>query len=414
MSSEQMDVKYNNGVTSEKFFLDALENFQKLAEQDPEIYLPEVSKTMQNLVNLYIDMNSYNEAETLCQKILDKYKKLVEINPNYLQLVAEMQKQLGNLHNAIRKFKEAEKENFKPQIKPNEFMLKDLDLYEIDEGVKTSKQETQLIGEFTNQIKDLINQGKYYFQNKEIVKAIISLKEANNISKKIGNQQFISHTGDILNLYENKLEERKDRLKRNKLKIHSQIYKDKLMRCPLHVKTNIECARIDDIKDIIEKPKLFGFFMYEFPKDLENEKSVSQDIKFQKKVEKNKEYQKEIEKIKILIEKTNEDSLIDIQLPEEISGFDVKTCDFCKVARSFDFGLILLSTLNPNAYLEAGMFLSLGKKVICINNESVLPKVPFDLTPFFYLPYKTLEQLESNWSKKIPDALNTIKNSYMN
>ncbi|MHA1755426.1 MAG: hypothetical protein ACTSVV_01560 [Promethearchaeota archaeon] len=192
-----------------------------------------------------------------------------------------------------------------------------------------------------------------------------------------------------------------DKIIENKKKIHSLLYENYLDRCCLHSEIESRCNKIDEIKALIEKPKIFGFFMYQF----------TLTRRFGRR---NKAYDEEINKIKELIRKINEkEPLIEIKLPQEITGMDVKTCDFCKFSRSFDFGILLLNPINGNAYLESGMFLSLGKKVILLNNTSRSEKAEFDLSPFFYIPYSNLDHLEINWNRKITEFINKIKNYYI-
>jgi len=135
--------------------------------------------------------------------------------------------------------------------------------------------------------------------------------------------------------------------------------------------------------------------MYQFPREDEHE------------------YKLEIKKINELIKNLNKDPLIEIKFPSESTGLDVKTCDFCKFSRSYDFGILLASPINANAFLEAGMFLSLGKRVILLNNSNKLEKLPFDLEPFFVIWYNNLEKLEKEWSRKIPKYIQKIKKYYL-
>jgi len=196
-------------------------------------------------------------------------------------------------------------------------------------------------------------------------------------------------------------------MRKKKETIHEIIHNKILKRCPLHQELNSTCMKLDEIVEIIRTPAIIGFFMYEFPREPENISNMPLKEKYM-------QYIKEIEKIKELIEKANKDPYIDIRLPQQVTGLDVKTCDFCKFSRSFDFGILLLNPINPNAFLEAGMFLSLGKKVILLNNESLSRTAPFDLTPYFYIHYETLEELEINWNRKIPQYLSKIKQDYLN
>ena len=172
----------------------------------------------------------------------------------------------------------------------------------------------------------------------------------------------------------------------------------KNIRCTLHEELNAKCMKIDKIKNTINKPKIHGFLMYEFPK--------KRDKNF-------KNYKEEVDKIIDLIGEVNENPLYKIKTPMQATGMDVKTCDFCRIARSYDFGILLLSPPNPNAYLEAGMFLSLGKKVILLNNEARLKSAPFDLSPFFYINYKNTSELEENWNKKVIPFLQNLEKTYL-
>ncbi len=188
---------------------------------------------------------------------------------------------------------------------------------------------------------------------------------------------------------------------RNKKRIHSVFYEGKLNRCPLHEEVNTVCQKIDLIKEKIESNKIHGFFMYQF----------SKKSRWFKRPD--KKYQKEINKIKELINEINKDPIVNIEFLPRTTTFDVKTCEFCKIIRSSDFGLALLTPWNPNVYLEIGMFLSLGKKVIFFNNEKISKKAPFDITPYFYLPFSNLLELETNWNQNIPHFIERLKNFYL-
>ncbi|MFX1396849.1 MAG: GTP-binding protein [Promethearchaeota archaeon] len=242
---------------------------------------------------------------------------------------------------------------------------------------------------------DLLVEYQSYKQKYKYFEAKKILEVAKNFSEEKNLEKYVKKISELEKDLDKQLIESKNKIIDNKKRIHALIYENKLTRCPLHEEIYSKCNKVKINKFIIEEPEIKGFFMYKFP----NKDKI--------------DYLSEIEKIKELIENSNEDPLIKIYLPSETMGFDVKTCDFCKIARTYDFGMLLLYPPNVNAYLEAGMFLSLGKKVILLNNEYKEPGAPFDLQPYFYLHYRNLEELENNWERKIPKYLNTIKNFYL-
>lgn len=208
---------------------------------------------------------------------------------------------------------------------------------------------------------------------------------------------------EMLNSLEKEIDIKKNKiLLSNKKKIHSLFLKGNL-RCTLHREVNnATCLELREIKKYIQTPEIFGFFMYEFPK----ENNELYDFE---------NYKNEIKKIMELINQVNNSTMFNIKIPREaIWGDNVKTCDFCRISRSYDFGMLLLSPPNPNAYLEAGLFLSLGKKVFLLNNETILKNTPFDLTPFFYIHYNNIKELEENWNKKFLPILTEFENLYLN
>jgi len=208
---------------------------------------------------------------------------------------------------------------------------------------------------------------------------------------------------EMLNSFEKEIDIKKyKKLLSNKIKIHSLFLKGNL-RCTLHRELkDATCLQLREIKECIQTPEILGFFMYEFPK--ENNELYNYE-----------NYKSEIEKIMELINQVNKSTIFNIKIPREaIWGDNVKTCDFCRISRSYDFGILLLSPPNPNAYLEAGLFLSLGKKVFLLNNETILKNTPFDLTPFFYIHYKNIKELEENWNKKFLPILTRFENLYLN
>ena len=228
-----------------------------------------------------------------------------------------------------------------------------------------------------NEAKDLIN--KYQYE-----KAKNNISEAKDLFNSIKNVQGMTACEELIKSIDITYREKLDLILKTKHRVHYLILKDKLERCNLFPR-NLDsiCNQKNEIKKIIEKQKIHGFFMYKFP-----EKNFT-------------DYKMEIERIFDLIDEINKNPYIQIDLPEKITGLGVKTCEFCKIARAYDFGILLLSPENVNAYLEAGMFLSLGKKVICLRNKKILPKTPFDLDSFIEIVYDSLDQLVSLWKGKL-------------
>lgn len=192
----------------------------------------------------------------------------------------------------------------------------------------------------------------------------------------------------------------------NKKYIHRLIYEEELERCPMHQDIETMCNEKRFIKEIIENPKIFGFFMYQFPRDTNESDNEKEKIK-------KENYKSEISKIKELINEVNKDPIIDIKDALDVTGQDVAICKFCKIARSYDFGILLMTPKNVNAFLEAGMFMSLGKKVIFLNNASISSEAPFDVRPYIRVDYHNLEELEREWNLHIPEYFENLKGYYL-
>ncbi len=94
---------------AEQAYAEALATYRKLAEANPEAYLPNVATTLNNLANLYSDTQRMKEAEQAYAEALATYRKLAEANPEaYLPDVAMTLNNLANLYRATQRMKEAE------------------------------------------------------------------------------------------------------------------------------------------------------------------------------------------------------------------------------------------------------------------------------------------------------------------
>ncbi|MFX1274228.1 MAG: Rab family GTPase [Promethearchaeota archaeon] len=245
-------------------------------------------------------------------------------------------------------------------------------------------------------IMELLGEAKNRTYNHDFSAAKLIIDKAHDFSIKYDLNKTLIKVKELDEQLNNDIILSQKALVENKKQLRDYLYKQKFLNCPLHEELDAFCSKIDKIKQKIEEPSINGFVMYEFPNDTKSE------------------YSQEIDTIKSLIDIQNKDSLIKIDFPSEVTGLDIKTCDFCRIARSYDFGLLILNPPNVNAYLETGMFLSLGKKVILFNNEKRQKSAPFDLSPYFYIQYDNLEDLETNWYRKIPKYLENIKNYYLN
>jgi len=84
---------------AENAYADALKIYKKLAEENPDAYLPDLAMTQNNLGNLYSDLRKFDEAENAYADALKIYKKLAEENPDaYLFDLLQTQADIGTLY----------------------------------------------------------------------------------------------------------------------------------------------------------------------------------------------------------------------------------------------------------------------------------------------------------------------------
>jgi tetratricopeptide (TPR) repeat protein len=94
---------------SETAYLEALSTRRKLAEANPEAYLPNVATTLNNLAILYSATQRMKESETAYLEALSTRRKLAEANPEaYLPNVATTLNNLAILYSATQRMKESE------------------------------------------------------------------------------------------------------------------------------------------------------------------------------------------------------------------------------------------------------------------------------------------------------------------
>jgi len=96
---------------AEKQYLQCLKIHKKLAAENPNLYLPDVAKTLNNLAIVHKTLNKYQVALAEYEEVLKIRRKLAEENPKmYLPDVASTLNNLANLHGDIGEYQEALKE----------------------------------------------------------------------------------------------------------------------------------------------------------------------------------------------------------------------------------------------------------------------------------------------------------------
>jgi hypothetical protein len=86
-----------------------LTSCRKLAENNPDVYLPDVAMTLNNLANLQKNTNRHKDAESNYAEVMEIYRKLAETNPDaYNPYVAMTLNNLAVLQKDTNRHKEAE------------------------------------------------------------------------------------------------------------------------------------------------------------------------------------------------------------------------------------------------------------------------------------------------------------------
>jgi len=100
----------NEFEKAEKSFEEALNIRRKLAQANPQTYLPDVAGTLNNLGLLRHDKNKFEKAEKPYQEALKIYRKLTQVNPQtHLPDIGMTLNNLANLQRDKNEFEEAEK-----------------------------------------------------------------------------------------------------------------------------------------------------------------------------------------------------------------------------------------------------------------------------------------------------------------
>ena len=94
---------------AEAAYDEALTTRRRLAESNPDAYLPDVAGTLNNLAVLYRATQRMEKAEEAHDEALTTYRRLAESNPDaYLPDVAMTLNNLANFYSATQRMEKAE------------------------------------------------------------------------------------------------------------------------------------------------------------------------------------------------------------------------------------------------------------------------------------------------------------------
>ena len=106
---------YNKKYEAVKYYQEALDIRQRLATANPDTYLPDLARTLNNLANLQVDLSRenlgrYGEAEKNHKEALEIQRRLADSNPDaYLPDLAMTLNNIANLQVDLGRYGEAEK-----------------------------------------------------------------------------------------------------------------------------------------------------------------------------------------------------------------------------------------------------------------------------------------------------------------
>lgn len=100
---------------------------------------------------------------------------------------------------------------------------------------------------------------------------------------------------------------------------------------------------------------------------------------------------------------------------EEV-GLGIKICKICRLVQASDFGIMVLTPENPNAYLETGMMMGMGKRNLYIASKSFLKSigktlkeyVSFDLSDQLVILHENKDELLHELKKEVPNFIENI------
>ena len=171
---------------AENYYLQCLEIYQTLEQENPNAYLTEIGNVMNNLANSYCSINEYQKAVIKYEEALQIRRKLAEENPKTcLPDVAVTLRNLATLHIAIKKYSIALKE-FE-------------EVFEIYENFAPEDQTKYLEDIATG----LNNSGNLHYYLQEYEKALEKYEEALKIRRNLAEEGKTKHLYDVAQTLQN-------------------------------------------------------------------------------------------------------------------------------------------------------------------------------------------------------------------
>ncbi|MBA7655828.1 hypothetical protein ES703_63737 [subsurface metagenome] len=99
---------------------------------------------------------------------------------------------------------------------------------------------------------------------------------------------------------------------------------------------------------------------------------------------------------------------------EEV-GLGIKICKICRLVQASDFGIMVLTPENPNAYLETGMMMGMGKRNLYIVSRNILKAqkknlkdIAFDLSDQLVIEHGDEKELLRKLEKEVPPFIENV------
>ncbi len=167
---------------AEKACTEALKVMRALADQEPEVYTPDVALILSNLGLLYWNTKEFSRAEKAYTEAVEKYKYLASQNPAFVPEFASTLSKLGILYQTTQRFSEAEKAH-REALEMYEDISKSLD-------VRVSIADT------------LANLGNLYWSTRRFLEAENFFKKSLKMKKELAEKNLL-YTLDVTLLLNN-------------------------------------------------------------------------------------------------------------------------------------------------------------------------------------------------------------------
>lgn len=97
------------------------------------------------------------------------------------------------------------------------------------------------------------------------------------------------------------------------------------------------------------------------------------------------------------------------------AGLGIKICKICRLVQASDFGIMVLTPENPNAYLETGMMMGMGKRNLYVASRNILKAqnktlkdIAFDLSDQLIIEHGDATELLQKLEKEIPPFIANV------